>query len=52
MVVEECLQIAEGKREAEKKGKGETEIYTQLNAKFHRIARGDKKVFLNEHYKE
>ena len=47
---EEALQIAEKKRGA--KGKGEKERYTQLNAEFQRIARRDKKVFLNEQRKE
>ena len=42
---EESLQIAE---EREAKGKGERERYTQLNVEFQRIARKDKKVFLNE----
>ena len=46
---EEALQIAE-KREV--KGKGERGIYTQLNAEFQRIARGDKKAFLSCQYKE
>ena len=46
----EALQIAEERREA--KGKGERERYTQLNAKFLRIARRDKKAFLNEQCKE
>ena len=46
---EEALQIAE-KREAEDKGKRER--YTQLNAEFQRLARRDKKVFLNEQWKE
>ena len=32
--------------------KGERERYTQLNAEFQRIARRDKKVFLNEQCKE
>ena len=41
---------AEERREA--KGKGERERYTQLNAKFQRIARKNKKAFLNEQYKE
>ena len=36
----------------EVKGKGERERYTQLNAEFQRIARRDKKVFLNEQWKE
>ena len=47
---EDSLQIAEKKREA--KGKGERERYTQLNAEFQRLARRDKKVFLNEQWKE
>ena len=34
------------------KGKGEKERYTQLNAVFQRIARRDKKAFLNEKCKE
>ena len=34
------------------KGKGERERYTQLNAEFQRIARRDKKGFLNEQCKE
>ena len=34
------------------KGKGESERYTQLNAEFQRIARTDKKGFLNEQCKE
>ena len=47
---EEALQIAEKRREV--KGKGERERYTQLNAEFWRIARGDKKAFLSEQCKE
>ena len=47
---EEALQIAEKRREA--KGKGERERYTQLNAEFQRIVRGDKKPFFNEQCKE
>ena len=43
---EEALQIAEKWREV--KGKGETERYTHLNAEFQRIARRDKKAFLND----
>ena len=35
----EALQITEGKK---KKGKGEKETYTHLNAEFQRIARRDK----------
>ena len=46
---EEALQIAE-KREV--KGKGEKERYIHLNAEFQRIARRDKKVFLNGLCKE
>ena len=40
---EQALQIAEKRREV--KGKGEREIYTQLNAEFQRRARRDKKAF-------
>ena len=40
------LQIAEERRE--EKNKGQRERYTQLHAEFHRIARRDKKAFLNE----
>ena len=47
---EQALQIAEKRREA--KGKGERERYTQPNAEFLRIARRDKKAFLNEQCKE
>ena len=36
----------------EAKGKGERERTTKLNAEFQRIARRDKKAFLNEQYKE
>ena len=45
----ETLQIAE-KREA--KGKGEKERYIHLNAQFQRMARRDKKTFLNDRCKE
>ena len=41
---EEALQIAERRRDAQ--GKGEKERYTHLNAEFQRIARRDKKAFL------
>ena len=34
------------------KSKGERERYTQLNAKFQRIARRDKKAFFNEQCEE
>ena len=47
---EEALQIVEERREA--KSKGERERYTQLTAEFQRIARRDKKAFLNEQCKE
>ena len=47
---EETLQMTEKRREV--KGKGERESYTQLNAEFQRIAKRDKKVFLNEQCKE
>ena len=47
---EEALQIAEKRREV--KGKGERERYIQLSAAFQRIARRDKKAFLNEQWKE
>ena len=45
-----ALQIAEKRREA--KGKGENERYTHLNAEFQRIARRDKKAFLNDQCKK
>ena len=47
---EEALQIAEKRRAV--KGKGEKERYIQLNAEFQRIARRDKKAFLNKQCKE
>ena len=47
---EEALQIAVKRREV--KSKGEKERYTHLNAEFQRIARRDKKSFLNEQCKE
>ena len=47
---EECLQIAEKRRES--KGKGEKERYTHLNAELQRIARRDKKAFLSHQCKE
>ena len=47
---EEALQIAEERRKV--KGKGERERYMQLNAEFQRIARRDKKAFLNENAKK
>ena len=47
---EEALQIAVKRREV--KSKGEKERYSHLNAEFQRIARRDKKAFLNDQYKE
>ena len=47
---EEALQIAVKRREA--KSKGEKERYTHLNAQFQRIARRDKKAFLNDQCRE
>ena len=41
---EESLQISKKRREV--KGKGEREIYTQLNAELQRIAGREKKIFL------
>ena len=46
----EVLQIAEKRRE--EKGKGEKKRYIQLNAKFQRIARRDKKAFLSKQCRE
>ena len=47
---EEALQIVVKRRDV--KGKGEKERYTHLNAEFQRIARTDKKAFLNDQCKE
>ena len=47
---EEALQIAVKRTEV--KSKGEKDRYTHLNAKFQRIARVDKKAFLNDRCKE
>ena len=47
---EEALQIAVKRREA--KSKEEKERYKHLNAEFQRIARRDKKAFLNDQCKE
>ena len=47
---EEALQIAVKRRDV--KGKGEKERYTHLNVEFHRMARRDKKAFLNDQCKE
>ena len=41
-----ALQIAVKRREG--KSKGEKERYTHLNAEFQKIARRDKKAFLND----
>ena len=46
----EALKIAVKGREA--KSKGEKERYKHLNAEFQRIARRDKKAFLNDQCKE
>ena len=46
----EALQIAVKRREV--KNKGEKERYTHLNAEFQRIARRNKKAFLNNQCKE
>ena len=48
-MTDEALKVTE-KREA--KGKGEEKRYTHLNAEFQRIARRDKKDFLNDQCKE
>ena len=47
---EQTLQIAERRKEV--KGKGEKERYTDQNAEFQRIARGDKKAFISDQCKE
>ena len=47
---EDALQRAVKRREV--KGKREKERYKHLNAEFQRIARRDKKVFLNDQCKE
>ena len=47
---EEALQIAVKRREV--KSKREKDRYTHLNAEFQRIARRDKKAFLNDQCKE
>ena len=46
----EALQIAVKRREV--KNNGEKERYTDLNAEFQRIARGNKKAFLSDQCKE
>ena len=50
MFAGEVLQIAEKRKEA--KSKGEKERYTHLNEELQRIARRDKKTFLNDQCKE
>ena len=47
---EDALQIAKKRRKVY--GKEERERYTQLNAKFQRMAKRDKKVFLSEQCKK
>ena len=47
---EEALQIAVKRREVKSKGEQESDIH--LNAEFQRIARRDKKAFLNDQCKE
>ena len=47
---EEALQIPVKRREG--KSKGEKERYAHLNAEFQRIARRDKKAFINYQCKE
>ena len=47
---EKSSKIAE--KEKKQKAKRVRERYTQLNAEFQRIARRDKKAFLNEQCKE
>ena len=46
LLSEEALQIAEKRKDV--KGKGEKERYTQLNAELQKIAKRNKKAFLNE----
>ena len=46
---EKALQIAVKRREV--KSKGEKERYSHLNAEFQRIARRDKKAFLNNQWR-
>ena len=43
------MEITEERTE---KGKGKRERYTQLNVEFQKIAKKDKKTFLNEQCKE
>ena len=48
----DCLRRPYKQLRKEVKGKGEREIYDQLNAEFQRTARRDKKVFSSEQCKE
>ena len=48
---EEALQIAEKRKDTKGKGEGERKIHA-LDAEFQRIAKRDKKAFLNEQCKE
>ena len=50
MLSDEALKIAVKRREV--KSKGEKERYTDLYAEFKKIARRDKKAFLNDQCKE
>ena len=52
VVVYGGLQIAEKAKGKRRKGKGEREGYTQLNAEFQRTSRRGKKAFLNEQCRE
>ena len=47
---EEAVKIAVKRRKV--KDKGERKRYTQLNAEFQRIVRGNKNTLLNEKFKE
>ena len=47
-----CMMYSTCVKRWEAKIKGENERYTHLNAEFQRIARIDKKAFLNEQYKK
>ena len=49
---EEALQIAEKRREAKSRKKGEKERYSHLNTEFQRIARRDKNAFLSNQCKD
>ena len=49
---EEALQIAEKRREAKSRKKGEKERYSHLNTEVQRIARRDKNAFLSNQCKD